>query len=136
MKNLTLFFVFGFLLLLTFSCGAQPEKSAGKPAVQGSEQVAVYYFHFTRRCITCQAIESQSRQIISELYGDQVSFNAFNLDENDGAVKGKELDISGQTLLIVRGDTKINLTSEGFMYARNDPEKFKKILKERIDKML
>jgi hypothetical protein len=35
-------------------------------------------------------------------------------------------------LLVVKGDTKIELTAQGFMYARTDPEKFRQIMKEKI----
>jgi hypothetical protein len=136
MRTFKLFFVLASVWMMTFSCSAQSEKSGNKPQVQNAGPVEVFYFHFTRRCVTCQAIESQTRQIISELYGDNVSFNAFNLDEADGSAKGKEMGVEGQTLLIVNSGTKINLTNEGFLYARNDPEKFRLILKEKIDPLL
>ena len=46
------------------------------------------------------------------------------------------MDVSGQTLLIVSGDTKINITNEGFMNAHSNPEKLKQIIKEKIDLLL
>ena len=47
-----------------------------------------------------------------------------------------ELGVSGQTLLIVSGETRINITNEGFMNARSNPEKLKQIMKEKIDPLL
>ena len=47
-----------------------------------------------------------------------------------------ELGVSGQTLLIVSGDTRINITNEGFLNARSDPGKLKQIMKEKIDPLL
>jgi (2Fe-2S) ferredoxin len=37
---------------------------------------------------------------------------------------------------LVKGDQKINLTNEGFMYAVVKPEKFKEIINEKVDGML
>jgi len=50
--------------------------------------------------------------------------------------KAEELGVSGQTLLIVSGDIKINITNEAFMYARSKPEKLKQVIKEKIDPLL
>ncbi len=136
MKILKFFFAMIMVFFITTSCIAQSKKQESTQVKLKTEKVQVYYFHYTKRCPTCQAIESQSKKFISDLYGDNVSFTALNLDENEGAVKGKELGISGQTLLIVKGNTQINLTNEGFMYARNNPEKLKLILKEKIDPLL
>lgn len=105
---------------------AQKEQSA----------VQVYYFHFTSRCATCKAVEAEAQQDVKELFGDKVSFAAYNLDTKEGEQKGKELGVNSQTLLVVKGAKKINLTNEGFMYARTNPEKFKKIIEEKIQPLL
>ena len=101
-----------------------------------ADKVEVFYFHFTRRCITCQNVENVSKEAVAELYGDKVNFTGYNLDEPEGEKKGEELGIYGQTLLIVGGDAKIDITSEGFMNARNNSDKLKQIIKEKIDPLL
>jgi len=98
--------------------------------------VDVYYFHFNTRCETCRAVEDESKADISMLFGKDVSFSAYNLDKPDGEAKGKELGVNSQTLLVVKGDKKINLTNEGFLYARTDPGKFKKVIEEKIKPLL
>ncbi len=105
-------------------------------SVSEKDGVIVYYFHFERRCATCHAVENVSRESVEELYGDKVSFEAFNLDEEEGEIKGSEVDVTGQSLLIVSGDTKIDITNEGFMNARSNPDKLKKIIKEKVDPLL
>lgn len=99
-------------------------------------KVEVYYFHFNTRCATCRAIEEETKADIIQLFGSDVSFGAYNLDDKAGEVKGKELGVNSQTLLVVKGDKKLNLTNEGFMYARTNPEKFKKIIEEKIKPLL
>ena len=47
-----------------------------------------------------------------------------------GGRRGKKmaeaLKVSGQTLLLVKGEHRVNLTNDGFMNARTNPEKFQK----------
>ena len=121
---------------IIMSCNAQTEKKDNTAKVAKAKKVEVYYFHLTRRCATCNAVESVSQEAIKEMYGDKASFASYNLDEVIGKEKGKQLDVSGQTLLIVSGDTKINITNEGFMNAHSNPEKLKQIIKEKIDLLL
>ena len=81
--------------------------------------VEAYYFHFTSRCETCRTVEAEAKADIQNLYGGQVSFRAINLDDASSKAIAEKLKISGQTLLIVKGDQKINLTNEGFLYCHD-----------------
>lgn len=136
MKLVHYFFISLMSIGMNISCSAQTDKSNDNKQISSTEKVEVYYFHYTRRCVTCQSVENVSREAIAELYGGKVVFADFNLEEMDGIQKGKQLGVSGQTLLIVGGDTKINITNEGFMNARNNPAKLKQIIKEKIDPLL
>lgn len=135
MKTLKVLFFALVALGMNISCSAQTNKNE-ETKVSKADKVEVYYFHFTRRCMTCQAVENVSKEAVAELYGDKVSFADYNLDEETGKAKGNELEVSGQTLLIIAGETKINITNEGFMNARSNPDKLKQIIKEKIDPLL
>lgn len=130
--NLTFLSVF-FSLLVSFGLSAQTTAN-GQDKDMG--KIDVYYFHFSTRCATCRAVESEAQLDVKELFGDDVSFAAYNLDEKEGEAKGKELGVNSQMLLVVKGDKRINLTNEGFMYARTNPDKFKEIIKEKIQPLL
>jgi len=39
-------------------------------------------------------------------------------------------------LLVVKGNQKINLTNEGFLYAVTNPAKFKSLIKEKVDPLM
>ena len=65
-----------------------------------------------------------------------IDFTSLNLEEDEGEKMAESLRVSGQTLLIVKGETHVNLTNEGFMNARTNPDKFHEILKTQIDKLL
>jgi len=136
MKTIKLL-LFAFLAIaMSFSCSVQTEKKNETVNVSKADKVEVYYFHYTRRCATCNAVESVSKEAVAEFYGDKVEFAGYNLDEEAGETKGRELGVSGQTLLIVAGNTKINVTNEGFLNARSNPDKLKAIIKEKIDPLL
>ena len=98
--------------------------------------VKMYYFHFNTRCETCRALESEAQQDVQLLFGDDVTFTAVNLDKKEGEETGKRLGVNSQMLLIVKGDTRINLTNEGFMYALTDPDKFRDIIEAKIKPLM
>lgn len=123
------------IIMFGSSCsGNAGEKQSRQQDSNG--EVEVYYFHNTRRCATCKAVEQESEKALKELYGDKVRFLTYNLEEAEGEQKADELGISGQTLIIVNGETKINITTEAFMNARYKPSELKKIIKESIDPLL
>ena len=139
MKNLILA---GFMMLVFSgeSCNAQTEKKQTVSSTSGN-YVEVYYFHRTIRCVTCKTVEAEARKNIDLLYADRVksgkiSFIALNLEEATGKSVGDRLGVNSQTLLIVKGDQKINITNEGFLYAVSQPQKFSEVMKSKIDPLL
>lgn len=109
-----------------------------KDQVKKKSPTEVYYFHMTRRCMTCQTVEKVTEQSVKELYpqafekGD-VTFKSVNVEEKENKDLLKKLDISGQTLLIVNGKDRFNITDKGFLYAVNSPEKLKAEIKTILD---
>jgi hypothetical protein len=136
MKSISILFLMMLFVVMNTSCNGQTDKSANTNKTAMTSSISVYYFHYTHRCVTCMSVENVSKKTVKDLYGNNVSFASYNLEETEGKAKGKELGVSGQTLLIVSGDTKIDLTNEGFLNARSNPEKLKQIIKEKIDPLL
>lgn len=132
MKN-AIFLSFALIIMSCLICNAQ---NAKKETVVIGNQVEAYYFHNTSRCVTCKTVEAEAKADLENLYGGQVTFKALNLEDDATKPIAEKLQVSGQTLLIVKGNQKINLTNEGFMYARTNPAKFKSIIKEKVDKLL
>jgi hypothetical protein len=132
MKKIVFFSVV-LIIASSLICHAQTTKNVA--GVSGS-QVKAYYFHNKVRCITCKTVEAEAKADLLNLYGDQVTFMALNLEEDAAKPIAEKLKISGQTLLIVKGDQKINLTNEGFLYAVTNPSKFKSIIKAKVDPLL
>jgi hypothetical protein len=126
-------------LLIPIISVAQTNQKATSTAT--SDKIEAYYFHFSARCVTCKTVEAQTRQDIEVLYPEKVksgkmSFQAINLDDASSKAIAEKLQISGQTLLLVKGNQKINITNEGFLYAVSNPEKLKSIIKTKVDGLL
>ena len=139
MKRLLLI-SFALITLIGISGNAQTNQKSA-PAVTKNGDVEVYYFHMTTRCVTCRTVEAEARKNIEMLYADQVkagkiSFTALNLEEAIGKSMGEKLGVNSQTLLIVKGDQKINITNEGFLYAVSQPQKFTEVMKSKIDPLI
>lgn len=123
--------VFLSILLTTLFGGFLSSAQNGNKA-----KVQAYYFHNQVRCETCRTVEAEAKQNLKELYGDKVSFQALNLEDKAAQEIAKKLKVSGQTLLVVNDTKQVNLTNEGFLYAVINPDKFKTIIKEKVDPLV
>lgn len=140
MKTLKSSLVIMVVTLSLFACNTQTKENQ-EASVEISEDVQVYYFHNTKRCATCNAVEDETRVALEMFYDEKmkagtIDFTSLNLEEEEGKTIAEALQVSGQTLLIVKGETQINLTNEGFMNARTNPTKFHEIIKTQIDNLL
>ncbi|MBK5203351.1 MAG: hypothetical protein JJE45_06500 [Prolixibacteraceae bacterium] len=140
-STLSLFLLVGVISVSAQCCkGATGDNSACTKVTcaenQKSSEVKAYYFHLTRRCATCRAVEAVSKEAIKEYYGDKVTFESINIEEDKDNPLIEQYKISGQRLLIIKGDKKVDLTNEAFFNARTNPDKFKGKLKSTIDSML
>lgn len=142
MKHTLSFLAFLFLVSAgSAGNGPSTEGMAGPSYSATGKKVEVYYFHFTRRCMTCNNVEKVSKEAVEQQFADKVkagdiTFQSINLDEKDGEALGAKLKVEGQTLLIVSGDKRVDLTDKGFMYANNSPDKLKAEIKKAIDGMI
>jgi len=131
-------FLLSFAILMVMFSLNSYAKSDNKKAsnVAAPVNVEAYYFHFTSRCETCKAVESEAKKALQSLYGEKVSFKSINLDDASSKVLAEKLQVSGQALLVVKGSKILNLTNDGFMYARKEPAKFKAVIKEKVDPLV
>ncbi len=140
MKKTIILLLNVMIISLSYSCNAQSTKESGSDALSKGDKVAVYYFHYTKRCVTCKAVEEESKKAVQDLYPEaynkgMIAFHSLNLEEEKGKSTAEKFTVSGQTLLIVKDDKTVNLTNEGFMYARSNPEKFRKAIQEAIGEL-
>ena len=104
-------------------------------------KVEVYYFHYSRRCATCNAVEEVAKKAVADLYAQQfkkgeIIFKSVNLDEDASDAIARKCKAEGQSLLIIGKGIRKDLTDKAFMYARTSPEKLKAEIKKAIDAVL
>lgn len=122
-----------FVFILLFSLIASTFAGASEPVT-----TEVYYFHKTRRCPTCMAIEKQTRKVLKEepfasaIKDKKIVFKLLSQDNALNNNLKKELGVNGPAFIIVKGDKKIDLTNKAFLYALRYPEKFKQLLRETL----
>ncbi|HEY5508517.1 MAG TPA: nitrophenyl compound nitroreductase subunit ArsF family protein [Paludibacter sp.] len=119
-----------------FSANSQTPKAT--KLISKPSKVEVYYFHYTRRCVTCQAVETETKKSILALYPLQtkkglITFTSINLDEKSSEAIAAKCKAEGQSLLITSSNKRVDLTDKAFMYAKSSPLRLKAELKKTID---
>ncbi len=139
MKKL-LILLFSIELIFSLgSCNAQESKKSEKSNQKSTiEKVQVYYFHGTRRCVTCKAVGQVSRELVENKYGDndKVEFIEIDYDVPGNEELVEKFEVTSSGLYVYNGDNDINLTSFAFQYAKTDPDKLRNRLIKLIDKNL
>ncbi|RED42224.1 hypothetical protein DFQ10_109119 [Winogradskyella eximia] len=126
-------------LLLT-ACNGK-NKSETQNLDQAISKIEVLDFHSTHRCMTCNAIETNTKFTLDtyfsdEMKADKITFQVINVDEKENEQIAEKFEASGTALIlnvIKNGkETKIDLTEFAFMNG-NDQDVFSKELKTKID---
>lgn len=141
MKNIVSVSLIALTVVALFTANAGTPSKSKVPAVIDTEKIEVYYFHYTRRCITCNAVESVTKEALAEMYPSQLKkgkiiFKSINLDKKENKVIAKQCHAEGQSLLFITKNKRIDLTDKAFMYAKNSPEKLKAEVKNTVDALL
>lgn len=132
-----------FFIMIAFTGNKSMAGTTTEPFVfsPDDEKVEVYYFHFSRRCATCNAVENEAMKALEEFFPEKmengdITFISVNIEEEGNEELAEDLGVSGQALLFVRGDKKIDLTNDAFMNARTKTEKYHKQVKKTVDSLM
>lgn len=150
MTKIFYLFVFVTTMTLTAGCNSNKQKTTAETDCSSCEsksccssksstttidasKVNVLYFHATRRCATCEAVEKVTKETLSKYFDDTVPFHSINREEEKELAK--KYEVEWQTLLIMKGEQVKNLTNEAFLNARTKPEKLEALIKSTIESM-
>ncbi|WP_250629683.1 nitrophenyl compound nitroreductase subunit ArsF family protein [Aureibaculum algae] len=134
-----------FLTILTIglmltACNGQ-SKNNNQSVDQSISKIEVLDFHSTHRCMTCKAIEANTKYTLDtyyskELKADKITFQVIDVDKKENEKIAEKFEASGTALIlnvIKNGKEKqIDLTEFAFMEG-NDKDAFSKELKTKID---
>jgi len=142
MKTIKILTVCTILLLV---CACSGEKKKKEPSLdQSISKIEVLDFHSTHRCMTCNAIEKNTKYTLNtyfskELEENKITFQVINVDEKENEKVAEKFEAAGTALIlnvIKNGkETQINLTDFAFMNG-NDQDVFSKELKSKLNSQL
>ncbi len=133
--------VFSILIMLSvFSFPEILQAQSTKPA-SSIAKIEVVYFHAPNRCPSCVATETQTKQVLENLFRDEmkkglVSFVSLDLKEGKNEALVEKYEIVFPTLLILQKqggkEVKTDFSGTAFQYAYTEPEKYEKLLQAEI----
>ena len=123
-----------------YSCRTGEGQDSGT-FVADADYVQVVLFHLEQRCESCNAVELETRNLLEEEYREEtesgkVRFISLNIQGENGKKAAALLRASGQTLLVVKGDSISDITGSAFIYASTQPEYYREALRRALDKYL
>ena len=126
MKQPILFIITMFIFL---SCGRTTTTNQQKEEF-ADDVTQVLYFHTKKRCITCNAIEKLSQEVVDSLANEKVVMQIIDISKDQEMAD--KYEVVWSSLLLERDGEIKNITDVGFSYAKNQPQEFKAKLVEAI----
>ncbi len=137
-------FLLATVTLLFVACGAKTTTQTSENETM-ENGVEVLYFHGKQRCVTCNAIERLTREVIEENFAKEVKngtivFHVIDISQPENEAIADKYEVAFSSLFVTKWingvSIKTNMTDFAFSYAKNQPEAFKKGLKEKLDEVL
>ena len=139
MKQLLILSISLFLI----SCSGKAQNKAVENQVK-KNTIEVFDFHTTNRCITCKAIEANTKYTLEtyfakELKSKKIIFKVINIDLKENEKLAEKFQASGTSLFLniigEKNEKQIDLTNFAFTYGKKQKE-FSEKLKVTIEKEL
>ena len=121
MKKLSVFTLIAIgLLFFTFNGKAQNEDLSDTKL---NNKVEVIGFHSTHRCMTCKAIEANTKYTLDEFFADELKsgkiiYQSINIDEKENYAMAEKFQAGGTSLFLNLVDSgkesQIDLTNLAF----------------------
>lgn len=140
MRKLLTIFV---LMIGLISCVSRENTAAEKSPEK--DRVEVIYFHGKQRCVTCMAIEKNTREVVNTLFANElksgdVVFKTVDISTREGEKIADKYEVTWSSLFVNKWkdgqENRNNLTEFGFRNASNNPDGFKDGLADKIRQSL
>lgn len=144
MKTIKFLTIFTICLFIT-SCKSDGKNKTEEKKIDTSiAKIEVIDFHSTNRCMTCNAIEANTKYTLDTYFSDElkngkITFKIINVDKAENEKIAENFEATGTSLflnVIKNGKEKhIDLTNFAFANGR-DQDEFSKELKVKINEEL
>ncbi|MDD3037437.1 nitrophenyl compound nitroreductase subunit ArsF family protein [Bacteroides sp.] len=130
MKRIFILIIIATSLL---SCGGSASKTQVATDTKQGDVTKVLYFHGKQRCVTCNAIEKLTKEVLDSLANEKIVMKVINLSKTENEAIADKYEVTWSSLILDRNGKVENLTDMGFSYAKGQPEVFKTKLIEAIN---
>lgn len=113
--------------------------------VSNKTQIDIYYFHRAERCATCLSIEENTLATLDEYFADEmkdgtISIISINYEGDEETEIIEKFEAEDPALYLVKvkkgKETSKDMTDFAFENSLHNPKKFKKGLRDNLNKML
>ncbi len=124
------------------ACSGNNAHEAKKETVaKNASPVEIIYFHGKQRCMTCMAIEKETKALVEGELAKQVKkgnvkFRVVDISTEEGKKIAAKYKVSFSSLFVVTPKGAEDLTRFAFANARSNAEGFRKELKEKVVKAI
>lgn len=135
-----------FIVLFFIACGnTKKSKTTDTANQEGKDRVEVLYFHGKQRCLTCNAIEKLSKEVVDTLFAKElkegrVVYKAIDISEKENEALANKYEVTWSSLFINKWkegkETPVNMTEFAFTHATTSPATFKEGVKKKIEEQL
>ncbi len=136
MKSKNIFLSFATIMMLLFTaCISEAQNTKQTSTATSDAKIEVIQFHSEHRCMTCNKIETLTKETLKAY--PNIPFSLVNVDDKKNEKKAEQFEATGTALFLYNPKTgkKKDLTDFAFMNAGNK-EKFIEGLKKEIDLFL
>lgn len=146
MKN-SLLILIALFTLTACGGGNQPKKNAEVTTaaeVKQKDCIEVLYFHGKKRCITCNAIENLTKEVVDKNFAEQVKngeivFKIIDISQPENEAIAEKYEVTWSSLFINKWEgekeTINNMTEFGFANAKNSPDAFKEGVLKKLNEL-
>lgn len=144
MKNL-FYTLIAAILLISCGNGAEKRTETSDTDVKQADRIEVLYFHGAQRCVTCKAIEANTKALLDSLYSNEIAsgkigYKIIDISQKENEKVADKYEVTWSSLFVNRwknGTEEVNnMTEFGFANAKSDPDSFKNGIKSKIDELL
>ena len=139
MKKITIIMMAVLLSTATTSaCAGNKAPETKKETVAKTESpVEVIYFHGKQRCMTCMAIEKETKALVEgelaqQVKAGKVKFRIVAFSTEEGKKIAAKYKVTFSSLFVVTPKGAEDITRFAFANARSNPEAFRKEVKSKV----
>jgi phosphoribosylanthranilate isomerase len=134
-QNIFLSSVATLMMLLFTACNGKAQNTKKVTNSVTDAKIELIQFHSEHRCMTCNKIESFTKETLKSY--STIAFSLVNVDDNKNAKKAEQFEAAGTALFLYNPKTgkKKDLTDFAFMNAGNK-DKYMAGLRKEIDQFV